>query len=146
MPGWESCAGDGGRSLRAWSHVEGVGKWRSRSTMSSVWRGPGSQPWGHRPEKYCCLCQLLKYPQGTQLQAAHIHKRCLHSHHTPPGSTVRANTHLQRVLSEQHTPTIEMVQPTHSHRIIVKATTNHGRHHCCQHLSGDTATALYIQW
>lgn len=71
--------------------------------MNSVWRGLGPQPWGHRPEKYCCLCQLLKYPQGTESWPYSNHRGHSPRQHIftrdafktimhPPPSTVRANT------------------------------------------------------
>lgn len=71
----------------------------------------------------------LLNPQGTQSGATHIiHRRCLQSRHTPPGSTVRPNTHLWKMLSGQRPPTAERIQPIHPHRIIVKTNTYRGRH------------------
>lgn len=82
------------------SHVEGVGKGRSRSTMNSVWHGLGWQPQGHRPEKYCHLCQLFKYPQGTQSQPYSTHRGHSPRQHTSLTDTFTAVRHLQEELSD----------------------------------------------
>lgn len=70
----------------------------------------------------------LLNPQGTQSQATHTFRR----------NAFKAITHVQRALSEpthtygrcsgQHTPTVGMIQPIHSHKITVKTNTYCGGH------------------
>lgn len=153
MPGSESPAGGGGRSGQAWSHVEGVGTARSKSTMNSVWRGLGPQPQGHRPEKYWCLCQLLKYPQGTQSQPDSSHRGRSPRQHTSTEMPSQPSPHpprkhtVQKVLSEHHSSTAEMVPSTHTLRIVGKADTYPGRHITASTFpETSTATAIHIHW
>lgn len=70
----------------------------------------------------------LTQPTGDTVPGnAHSQEMPSKSSHTPR-KHFQSQPHLQKLLSGQHTPMVEMIQPIHSHRIIVKANTYCERH------------------
>lgn len=56
---------------------------------------------------------------------------------------------LQKLLSGQHTPMVEMIQPIHSHRIIVKANAYYEKHcqsntHPLETVTANPSSGLYF--